>query len=196
METRSIFLSYRRQDVPGYVGRLADHLEAAFDRPVFRDVDSIGGGAEWKNKLNQAVSSAEIVLAVLGERWQEALLQRDGAAVDYVRFELNLAHLLDKPIIPVILQGTAFDFNEDMGDLNWLKELQFFELSDRQNRWESDMEQLVRQITELTGLIPTDSSDRNAHQSKATITQTSHGDQAPNVVSDGNVTITFGDKPE
>lgn len=195
MDTQAVFLSYRRQDVPGYVGRLTDHLEAAFGEPVFRDVDSIGGGTEWKAVLYSAVSGAEIILAVIGERWQEALSDRTGADVDYVRFELNLARMLEKPIIPIILQGTVFDTDQDMGDLNWLKDLQFFELSDRQNRWESDLEQLVKQIAELTGLKPVDPEERGKRQPGSVTKQTSRGDQSPNInVTKGDVTLSFGDK--
>ena len=194
MDTHAIFLSYRRQDVPGYVGRLADHLEAAFGQTVFRDVDSIGGGTDWKAVLNQAVNEAEIVLAVIGERWQAILTDRADADADYIRFELNLAHILDKPIIPIILQGTEFDANQDMGDLNWLKDLQFFELSDRQKRWVSDLEQLVKQIAELTGLKPVAPAERGDRQSANVTKQISHGDQSPNVVTKGDVTINFGDK--
>lgn len=195
MDTQAIFLSYRRQDVPGYVGRLADHLEAAFGQTVFRDVDSIGGGTDWKRVLNRAVSDAEIILAVIGERWQAILADRANAEVDYIRFELNQAQVLDKPIIPITLQGVTFDANQDMEDLNWLKELQFFELSDRQNRWESDMEQLVKQIVELTGLKPVDPEERGKRQPGSVTKQTSHGDQSPNInVTKGDVTLSFGDK--
>jgi len=195
MEKHTIFLSYRRQDIPGYVGRLADHLEIAFGEPVFRDVDSIGAGTDWKSVLNQAVSDAKLILAVIGERWQEVLADKAGSEVDYVRFELNLARLLDKPVIPIALQGAAFDTNMDMGDLNWLKELQFFELSDRQNRWESDMEHLEKQITALSGLCSITQQDRITQSSSKVTEQTSHGDQSPNVVAGKDVSISFGDKP-
>ena len=196
VETAAIFLSYRRQDVPGYVGRLADHLEAAFGQCVFRDVDDIGGGADWKAVLNQAVSDAKIVLAVIGERWQAILADRLNADADYIRFELNLARSLEKPVIPIHLQGTTFDSTRDMGDLNWLTELQFFELSDRQNRWDSDLEQLVQRIQQLTDLKPLAPADRDGNQSDS-IVQRSSGNQSPNVVAkDGDVNIQFGDKAE
>ena len=118
-----------------------------------------------------------------------------GSEVDYVRFELNLARLLDKPVIPIVLQGADFDANKDMGDLNWLRELQFFELSDRQNRWESDMKCLEEQITELSGLCSINQQDRISKSSSTVTEQTSHGDQSPNVVSGGDVSINFSDKP-
>lgn len=194
LETKAIFLSYRRHDVPGYVGRLADHLDAAFGGAVFRDVDNIGGGADWKKAVSQAVSGAKIVLAIFGDRWQEILADRsnDDASTDLVRVELNLAHLLQIPVIPIVLDGTGFDLKADLGDLNWLKEFQFFKLSDRQNSWESDCEQLVQRVAQLTGLKPL-KKDRNDHPGEV-IKQTSHGDQSPNVVSGGDVTFNFGGK--
>ena len=48
-----IFLSYRRADEPGYVGRLADSLEGAFgEGSVYRDVDSERAGGNWKKLHN------------------------------------------------------------------------------------------------------------------------------------------------
>ncbi len=142
------------------------------------------------------MSGAKIVLAVIGGRWQAILADKSNADSDYIRFELNLAHLLEKPVIPIVLQGTKFDPACDMGDLNWLKELQFFELSDRQNRWESDLEQLIQRITQLTDLKPLVATQRGDKDADV-IRQTSHGDQSPNVVSKGgDVNIQFGDKPK
>lgn len=193
MEKNLIFQSYRRQDVPGYVGRLADHLESAFGKKVFRDVDSIGAGTDWKKVLNKAVSEAQLVIAIIGRHWQKILEEKNNADADYIRFELNLARLLEKPIIPVKLQDSGFDSRREMGDLNWLKDLQFFELSDRQNRWENDVNELVRQIAELTDLKPLGEEKGGSNKDK-TIEQTSQGDKSPNIVSSGDVNINYGDK--
>ena len=155
MKNAAIFLSYRRQDEPGYVGRLADRLTLAFgEHSVFRDLDTIIPGSDWKLVLSEAVTNSRVVLTVIGKRWQSILLaKQDGE--DYVRFELNLANRLKKPVIPILLDGSGFESNLDMGDLNWLKNLQHLEISDRQQkRWEHGVELLIKQIAELAGMQP------------------------------------------
>lgn len=186
-----IFLSYRRGDVPGYVGRLADGLTNAFGDVVFRDVDSIRGGEQWKLTLQKQVSQAQLVLAIIGERWQSILAERDPEA-DYIRFELNLAKMLDIPVIPVRLQDAPFDHEQDLGDLSWLHELQSFELSDRQRRWERDLDQLVEHIENLTSLKRVEKPE--AKPSEPGGTKVTHGDRSPIVDSQsGNVTISYGE---
>lgn len=190
MTTKHIFLSYRRQDAPGYTGRIADHLEAAFGEIVFRDVDNIGGGSKWKSVLNTAVSEAKIVLAIIGSDWLKILAERTTASADYIRFELNLANMLDKPIIPVFINIPYLDSDSSLGDLAWLTELQGSALSDTQERFEHDMALLVSRITDLTGLQPIGTVGDGPTGSQQ---QSSSGDKSPNIISEsGDVTINFG----
>lgn len=146
-----IFLSYRREDEPGYVGRLADGLAEAFGDVVFRDVDGILGGRKWQLELQKQVNNAQVLVVVIGRRWQSILSRRDPDR-DQVRFELNHARKLKIPVIPVVLQDTQFDYAQDMGDLNWLLELQFLEMSDRQGRWQSDLDLLIESLVGQTNL--------------------------------------------
>ncbi|MES9818270.1 MAG: toll/interleukin-1 receptor domain-containing protein [Candidatus Thiodiazotropha sp.] len=190
MEQSSIFLSYRRRDSSGYIGRVADHLESAFGETVFLDVDSIKPGSDWKKVLNEAVSRAQIVLAIIGDDWQQALTTHSPDETDFIRFELNLARILDKLCIPVIFQGSKFDYDSDLGNLNWIKDLQFFELSDKQGRWEQDMTTLAEQIADMSGLIPMNSITET--KTGNSVNQYSKGDQSPNInTKEGSVTITF-----
>jgi hypothetical protein len=53
MSEKRIFISYRRDDVPGYVARLEDYLEKEFgEHSVFRDVEDIAGGTEWREAID------------------------------------------------------------------------------------------------------------------------------------------------
>ena len=185
-----IFLSYRRADDPGYVGRLADSLERVFGAgTVYRDVDSVRAGKDWKKAITRSVSGAQAVIAVIGPAWQELLTSWPAQERDWVRFELNQAKALDIPVIPVRLAHAAFDHTQDLEDLAWLTGRQFFELADGQGRWETDIARLAEEIAKVTSLEV--SSD--AQDSAGSISQESHGKQSPNIVSDGgDVDISYG----
>lgn len=189
-----IFLSYKRSDDPGYVARLADSLERIFgEGTVYRDVDSERAGGNWKKSITRTVSGAEVVLAVIGPAWQDLMAGGSSQESDWVRFELNQAHDLEVPLIPVRLVQTVFDHDRDLGNLAWLKDLQFFELADGQGRWDTDLKRLAEEIAKVTSLEMRDSGSEKA----APISQESNGDQSPNIVSGGgNVTISFGKDPD
>lgn len=184
-----IFLSYRRADAPGYVGRLADSLEARFgDGTVFRDVDSLRGGDNWKKALARAVSGAELVLAVIGPHWQELLQSRQDQEADWVCFELNQARALDIPVIPLVLGGATYAPDALPVELAWLADVQRASLADGQGRWDSDMARLAQEVAALTSLRPL-----KAEESAPALSQVSQGHQSPNIDSGGgDVTISFG----
>lgn len=183
-----IFLSYKRSDDPGYVARLADSLQRTFgEDTVYRDVDSNLAGGNWKKTVTRSVSGAEVVLAVIGPEWQKLITGRPSEEMDWVRFELNQAQNLGVTVIPVRLAHTEFDHELDLGDLAWLKDLQFFELADGQGRWEADIARLAGEIAKNSPLEIIDSTEKKV----VSISQESHGDQSPNVVGDG-ATISYG----
>ena len=101
---RSVFLSYRRDDSPGYAGRVFDRLAGHFgEAKVFRDVDSIGYGEDFVERINVTVGSCDALIAIIGKQWLES---RDKAGrrrlddpKDFVRLEIKAA--LDRRI-PVI----------------------------------------------------------------------------------------------
>ncbi|WP_157269871.1 toll/interleukin-1 receptor domain-containing protein [Azohydromonas aeria] len=105
-----IFISYRRQDCPAAMGRLADRLLAEFgaDR-VFLDVGDIVPGADFVQTLERALASATVVLALVGPRWLQASgsdgRRRLDDPQDFVRREIELALAHGKPVIPVLLEG-------------------------------------------------------------------------------------------
>jgi len=187
-----IFLSYKRSDTPGYVGRLADSMERAFGAgTVYRDVDSEQAGGNWKKSIVRSVSGAEVVLAVIGPSWQKLLTSGPSEDLDWVRYELIQAHDLGVPVIPVMLAQIEFDHKLDLGDLAWIKDLQFFELADGQGRWETDIARLAKQVENLTQLKTCETEETNTGQH---IKKTS-GDQSPIVDSGGgSVVMKFDNK--
>lgn len=68
-----VFISYRREESSGLAGRLYDRLAARFgDDQVFMDVDTIALGVDFADVITQAVSTCEVLLAVIGPRWLTA----------------------------------------------------------------------------------------------------------------------------
>jgi hypothetical protein len=62
------FLSYRRGDVAGHAGRLADALRQRLGaRSVFQDVTAIAPGQDFTAALDPALDDSDVVLAVIGQ---------------------------------------------------------------------------------------------------------------------------------
>ena len=91
-----IFISYRRADSEGYVGRLYDQLIKKFDKSeIFLDVGTIKPGEDFVVAIEKAISSYDVLIAVIGPKW---LNMRDnkGASLidkpnDFVRLEIASA---------------------------------------------------------------------------------------------------------
>lgn len=106
-----IFISYRRADSEATVGRLHDHLQREFGaREVFKDVDSIPPGTDFRKVIAESVQACRVLIAVIGPQWLEA---RDGDGQrliddpeDFVRLEIERALLSGLHIIPVLV-GSA-----------------------------------------------------------------------------------------
>ena len=103
-----IFISYRRNDSPDATGRIYDRLVSEFGKAqVFKDVDSIPLGQDFRGHLNGIVGDCGIVLAIIGPRWTDAR-NNDGQRRledpdDFVRIELEAALARDIPVVPVLV---------------------------------------------------------------------------------------------
>jgi eukaryotic-like serine/threonine-protein kinase len=114
-----IFISYRRSDNPDAVGRIYDRLVSEFGKArVFKDVDSIPLGQDFRGHLNDVVGGCAAVLAIIGPKWADA---RDEAGQrrlenpdDFVRIELEAALARNIPVVPVLVGHAA---NPGKGEL-------------------------------------------------------------------------------
>ena len=62
-----IFVSYRRNDAPGFVRALLIPLRARFGRDrVFKDTDNIPLGQDFVKAIHQELESCKVMLAVIG----------------------------------------------------------------------------------------------------------------------------------
>lgn len=107
-----IFISYRRNDSPDAVGRIYDRLAAEFGRArVFKDVDSIPLGQDFRGHLDEVIADCPVVLAVIGPRWIDA---RDDTGrrrledpEDFLRIELETAIARNRAVVPVLVGHAA-----------------------------------------------------------------------------------------
>lgn len=122
-----VFISYRREDTAGEVGRLYDRLAAHFGRRrVFLDVDAVPRGVDFRQQMIQAVRESDVFLLVIGKHWLGKLPdeRRIMSADDYVRLELEAALESGVPVIPVLVDGavmpSAEQLPESLGQVPYL----------------------------------------------------------------------------
>ncbi len=105
-----IFISYRRADTPHIAGRLFDRLASRFGkRNIFMDVDSIEPGLDFSTVIEKAVSSCDVLLALVGQRWLDSRetpgpprIQEPG---DLVALEIATALKKGVRVIPVLVDN-------------------------------------------------------------------------------------------
>ncbi|MHB0959625.1 MAG: toll/interleukin-1 receptor domain-containing protein [Pirellulaceae bacterium] len=106
----TVFISYRRSDSEDVTGRIYEHLLGYFgEGTVFKDVDSIPLGADFRTAIDQAIQSSDVLLVVIGPEWidttDEKRVRRIDNADDYVRLEVEAALKREMPVIPVLVKG-------------------------------------------------------------------------------------------
>jgi hypothetical protein len=109
---KNIFLSYRRADTTDVAGRIYDRLVSSFGQAsVFKDVDAIPLGVDFRVHLEQAVEKADVLLAIIGPKWLDIeegdTKPRLEDPRDYVRIEIAAALQRGIPVIPVLVSGAA-----------------------------------------------------------------------------------------
>ena len=143
-----VFVSYRHEDSQGSTGRLCEHLSKRLGaRRIFRDVQSLHPGIDFVDAITEAVSSCDVLIAVIGKQWltlsDAGGRRRLDAPEDFVRREIELA--LQKkgiPVIPVLVDGASMPAEGDLPTcLSKLAKCQAVELTDRY--WDADIRRLL-----------------------------------------------------
>jgi hypothetical protein len=103
---KSIFMNYRRDDSEDVVGRMYDRLTAEFGKGgVFKDVEDILPGVDFRRVLEHEVANTDVLLAVIGPDWLNRVNKRRlNDPNDFVRFEIETALKRDIPVIPVLVR--------------------------------------------------------------------------------------------
>lgn len=105
-----VTISYRREDSGVITGRIFDRLVARYGRDsVFRDIDNIPPGVDFREHLNLVLDKSDIVLALVGPRWMGSHSGQVRLAdeADPVRVEIETALRKGVTLIPVlVMSGT------------------------------------------------------------------------------------------
>jgi TIR domain len=114
----AIFISYRRQDSADATGRIYDRLTQHFGREqVFKDVDSIPLGVDFREHLGNVVGRCNFLIAVIGPQWSTATGpngRRLDDKSDFVRVEIEAALARNIPVIPVLIGGAALPADTEL----------------------------------------------------------------------------------
>jgi hypothetical protein len=149
-ELPKIFISYRREDAPGYAGRLYDRLRDEFGRDnVFIDVDTLRPGDDFVEAIRDRLAGCDPMLVVIGPRWISAVDGQEKRRLDdendYVRLEVQTALERGVRTIPVLVERAAMPQPLDLPEpIRPLSRRHAIELSD--TRWEYDIQTLVDTI--------------------------------------------------
>jgi hypothetical protein len=115
----AVFVSYRREDTNDVTGRIYDRLIQHFGKDaVFKDVDSIPLGVDFRKHLGDSVGQCSVLLAIIGREWLAGGIKTGGRGLsdprDYVKIEIESALQREIPVIPVLVQGTIVPKEEDL----------------------------------------------------------------------------------
>ena len=147
-----IFISYRRDDAPGYAGRLYDRLAAHFGADhVFMDVQGIEPGVDFVDAIERALGSCEILIVLIGKDWlaaDNAGRRRLDDPNDFVRVETATALARGIRVVPVLVEGAVMPRGDSLPtELLPLVRRQAVELSHKQ--WDATSADLIRTLEKI-----------------------------------------------
>jgi TIR domain len=107
-----IFISYRRTDSDDVTGRIYDRLVQRFGKElIFKDVDSIPLGLDFREYVEEVVGRCNLLLAVVGDQWLASSSPAGGRRIDdqkdLVRVEIEAALQRKIPVVPVLVRGAS-----------------------------------------------------------------------------------------
>jgi TIR domain len=114
-----ISISYRRKDSDAITGRIFDRLVAHYGAgAVFRDIDNIPPGYDFRKYISSALESTDILLAVVGPQWTgktEGRI-RIHEVTDLVRIEIEAALRKDIPVVPLLIGNATMPDPSELPD--------------------------------------------------------------------------------
>jgi len=153
-----VFISYRRDDSRWAAGRIKDEVTRALgERSVFRDLDSIRAGRDFRKEIDAAVGECQVMLTLIGSTWlrrADASGQRRlDSESDWVRIEIESALQRHRVVLPVLLDDAKMPDETLLPDS--LRDVAFLHgYRVRDDTFNQDMKGLIaelrRHITEKT----------------------------------------------
>jgi uncharacterized membrane protein YeaQ/YmgE (transglycosylase-associated protein family) len=154
--TPGLFLSYRRSDSAAETGRIYDRLVGHYGKEaIFKDVDSIPYGVDFRTYLYDMVSRCGALIAVIGPEWLSAInesgLRRIDDPTDFVRIEIAAALGRRMPVVPLLVRGAVLPREIDLPiDL---KPLVYQNAAQARNDpdFHTDMDRLIKSLERTFG---------------------------------------------
>lgn len=156
-----IFISYRRADSTYLIGRIKDRLVTAFgDQSVFRDLDDIPAGVDFRSVLEKETNGCNAMLVIIGPQWSGITDAQGNKRLfdpaDYTRIEVEtgLKRLGEQKaiVVPVLVMNapmpSAQDLPESLAQLAYQNAISIRNDPDFNN----DIERLIRDIKRAQGL--------------------------------------------
>jgi hypothetical protein len=107
-----IFVSHRRNESADITHPIREHLVRAFGQNnVFRDVDWIPAGRDFRSVLSRQLDECDAVLLVIGP---EAAWSRHDDPHDWVQFEVATALARELRVIPVLAGGAVMPRKDEL----------------------------------------------------------------------------------
>jgi hypothetical protein len=150
VSSAKFFISYRREDDPGFARLVFDRLGREFSpEQVFMDVEGISAGADFTQVIENQLSQCDVLFAIIGKGWLDA---HDGQghrrldkATDFVRLEIESALRLAKTIIPVLVNNAEMPASDELPEtLKPLAHINAVRLT--HERFEADVQGIVNQL--------------------------------------------------
>jgi hypothetical protein len=159
-----IVLSYRRSDAPGMAGWIYDCLSQHYgDQSVFRDVDSIPFGVDFRKHIRTELDQCNALIAIIGPRWLgEGNHQRIHDQNDFVRFEIETALQRSIPVVPLLVEGATMPRPDQLPET--LRDLAFYNAAevDSGRDFRVHTQRLIESLDRL--LIEAGGATGDAHQ--------------------------------
>ena len=117
----TIFVSYRREDSREITGRICDRLTGEFGKEtIFRDVDSIPAGVDFREHINNTIDQCSILVAIIGNHWLDAKNAKGEPRLEHandpLRVEIETALKKEIPVIPVLVKNGVMPDEGDLPD--------------------------------------------------------------------------------
>ncbi|MDF1554987.1 MAG: toll/interleukin-1 receptor domain-containing protein [Deferrisomatales bacterium] len=150
-----IFVSYRRDETSGYAGRLIDRLNERFGaQRVFFDLQTLEPGVDWVESLERALDECQVLIAVIGRNWLDAVDRKGRRRLDNPNDSLRreVARTLERNIrvVPVLVQDAEMPEPRDLpDDLVPLTRRQAIELTN--SGWHDDVTRLIKALERIVG---------------------------------------------
>lgn len=169
-----ILISYRREDSADVTGRIYDRLVQKFGQgAVFKDVDSIPLGVDFRTYLDAQVAKCEVFLAVIGQDWMKKRGSKGKSRLDdpgdFVRIEIESALKHKIPVIPVMVSGASIPPAErlpaSIQDLSYRHGIVVRPDPD----FHRDMDRLIEHLKNLPSAAPGEAPSRSLTEAKQPI---------------------------